>query len=205
MKRSFYFAHVKIIILSMLLSSCGGGGGSNIRYYLVDPVSTSKQYDAEQPLSIEIIDLRIPQYLERFQIVTRSGQSQLNLSDANQWGENLRKNLLRTISVNLSGYLGTSDIGTPLNRSTSLPDYRVLVHIVKFEQDTDGVVRLSARWQISTEDTEDTLNHTAELESTMSISTGNYDAIVSSMQSLFGELSQRIAGSIIEQNSVGSD
>ena len=65
------------------------------------------------------------------------------------------------------------------------------------ERDTDGIVRLAARWQISTVDEEDLGTSTAELESTRSIAEGDYDGIVFSMQSLFGELSSRIATSII--------
>ena len=70
-------------------------------------------------------------------------------NNIHQWGENLRKNLLRTMSRTLSQLLSTLDIGTPLNRSASLPDYRVQIHIEQFELESNDKVKLVARWQLS--------------------------------------------------------
>ena len=187
-----------MFFLCLTLSACGGGGNT-VRYYLLDPVDTASRYEAEKPLALEIVDLHLPQYLERFQIVSRDGENRLKLSDANQWGENLRKNLLRTLSVNLAGLLSTMDISTPLNRSASMPDYRIHVHIFKFEKDNDDRVKLVARWQLSDANEAELGMHNAVLESPDSIEDGNYDAMVMAMQQLFSQISSRIAESIIEQ------
>lgn len=189
-----------IVVCAVLLSGCFGGGASAVRYYLVDPVEFVAATDSDdRTLAIEIIDVHIPQYLQRFQIVTRSGGSQLKFSQNNQWGENLRKNLIRTMAGNLARLLSTIDIGTPLNRSASLPDYRLQVHIVQFERDNDGSVRLVARWQLSNAEEVELGMHAASLESDVSTASDNYDDIVSAMQELYGQLSQRIADSIIEE------
>jgi len=175
-----------------------GGGGNSIRYYLIDPVDVStRDEDSRRAFSIEITDLHVPQYLERFQIVTRDEENRLHLSDNNQWGENLRKNLLRTLSQNLSRHLDTIDIGTPLNRSASLPDYRIHVYIDRFEREIDGIVRLRARWQLS--DSSETVlgTYSADLDSGSRTEDKNYDAIVSSMRFLFGQLSERIADTVV--------
>jgi uncharacterized lipoprotein YmbA len=72
----------------------------------------------------------------------------------------------------------------------------VLVHIIKFERDVDGEVRLSARWQISTEEEDELGSHLIELTSDYSLGDGDYEGIVSAMQALFGELSEQIADSL---------
>ena len=54
----------------------------------------------------------------------------------------MRKNLLRTMARNLSKLLTTIDIGTPLNRSASTPDYRIQIYIDQFEQDIDKKVKV---------------------------------------------------------------
>jgi len=112
---------ITILMLVLLLAACSGGGNKvPTKYYLIDPVeSGALNFTFDKPLAIEIIDVHIPQYLERFHIATRIGVNRLNFSEANQWGENLRKNLMRTLSRNLSILLSTQDIGTPLNRSSS--------------------------------------------------------------------------------------
>ncbi len=199
---SQYSKLILLLFVTFLLSSCMGGGATNpTRYYLLDPVEyTGDSVKAVRPLKIEIIDLQIPQYLERFQIASRSSESRLEFSDENQWGENLRKNLLRSLARNLSRILSTDDVGTPLNRSSSLPDYRIQIHIEQFEQDVDGSVKLFARWQLSNtaKNVEGSKVSSIGLQSKAKIEEGNYDQMVAAMRELFGELSLRIADSIME-------
>ena len=191
-----------MLLLSLLLAGCLGGGATTpIRYYLVDEVEPDNvPFSSDKPLIIEIIDLHIPQYLERFNIATRSAENRLEFSEYNQWGENLRKNLMRTMARNLSKLLSTVDIGTPLNRSMSLPDYRIQIYIEKFEQDIDGKVRLAARWQLSDSTEPKPLDvYSAELESKIVVEASDYDQIVSVMRELYGEFSDRIAATIIAE------
>lgn len=189
-----------VVLVFCLLSGCLGGGGNSVRYYLIDPVGT--ETPAEKPsraLAIEITDLHIPQYLERFQIVTRDGSNRLHLSENNQWGENLRKNLMRTMSQNLAGHLATIDIGTPLNRSASIPDYRIQVDITRFERGVDGVVRLDASWQISKGSDKVLGTYLSDLEGAAAVAENDYGSIVTAMQDLYAQLCTRIADSIIAQ------
>jgi len=186
-----------------LLSSCGGviGSSSTTRYYLIDPVEyPNAPLKAVRPLSIEIISLHVPQYLERFHIATRISKSQLAFSESNQWGENLRKNLLRTMARNLSALLSTMDIGTPLNRSASTPDYRVQIHIEQFEQESNKKVKLVARWQLSGGPQSKPLGvFSAELQDQKTLTEKDYESMVTVMRELYGKLSKRIAKTIIAQ------
>ncbi len=193
--------HCLITILLIFLTGClGGGGVAPTRYYLIDPVDySSSNILAVRPLKIEIIDLQIPQYLERFHIATRSSETQLDFSESHQWGENLRKNLLRTMSRNLSKLLSTVDIGTPLNRSSSQPDYRIQIHIDQFELDVDNTIKLIARWQISDLQTGSLGVFNADLISQEVIEEKDYDQIVIVMRELFGKLGLRISETILEQ------
>lgn len=186
------------LLLCGLLAGCLGGGTKNVvRYYLVDPVTgETPVLNEENQLAIEIIDLHIPQYLHRFQIVTRNGENRLRFSESNQWGENLRKNLMRTLAINLANRLSTLDIGTPLNRSATLPDYRIHVHVGQFELDSNGKVQLSARWQLTNAEEEELGMHYASVQSDARIGEGDYDQIVADMQELFAGLCDQISSSI---------
>lgn len=188
-----------ILLLSWILAGCSSGGSSSVRFYLVDPVELSEvRSGSEKPLKIEIINLHIPEYLERSHIATRSGESRLQFSEFNQWGENLRKNLMRTMARNLSNLLSTADISTPLSRSSSMPDYRLEIHIDQFEQDSEGLVKLSARWQlINTIESGPLGIHSADLVSPYRIAERDYDQMVSEMRDLYGQLSKMIAENII--------
>lgn len=172
---------ITLITFLSLLAICAGCAGGNLqatRYYLIDPVSYEEDLKPASPLRIQIIDLHIPQYLERFHIATRASENRLVFSESHQWGENLRKNLLRTLAGNLSDLLNTKDIGTPLNRSASSPDYRLQVYIEKFERDSDYKVRLSARWQLSVAGVNEPVGvFSRELVSAAALQPSDYDAM----------------------------
>jgi uncharacterized lipoprotein YmbA len=191
-------------LLLTLITINGCASSSNpIHYYLVDPVDyTNVPRTTDEALVIEILDVHIPQYLERFHIAVREDNKRLHFSPSNQWGENLRKNLLRTLARNLAVLLATNDVATPLNRSMSRPDYRLQVHIEQFERDHDGRVKLLARWQLSATDTSASMAmHRAELIHPGIIAGDDYDQIVASMQSLFGQFSDMVASSVIQAES----
>lgn len=201
---SIYKIAFTALMLVILLSGCFGTGGKKVttKYYLIDPVEfVALNFKSTRPLAIEIIDVHLPQYLERFHIATRIGENRLKFSESNQWGENLRKNLMRTMSRNLSRLLSTQDISTPLKRSSSLPDYRIQIYIEQFEKDIDHKVKLSARWQISKSGSSEPLGIYNHEMVSPEIEGDDYDQIVSLMRTLYGELSSKIATLIVaEQN-----
>ena len=199
-----YFSLIRmsaaILLSGLLLSACLGGSGGTIRYYLVNPVDFSPVSKVQdKKLAIEIINLHVPQYLEHSQIAVRTGENSLQFSEFNQWGENLRKNLMRTMARNLAVLLSSADIATPLNRSSSIPDYRLEIYIDQFEQGSDGLVRLAARWQLVDAASSEPLGmHSADLDSRERIPGRNYDQMVSAMRDLYGQLSRMIADNIVQ-------
>jgi len=190
-----------ILLSGIFLPGCSSGGGSSIRYYLVNPVEFSPVRNGpEKKLAIEIINLHVPQYLERLHIAVRTGENSLQFSEFNQWGETLRKNLMQTMARNLSELLSTADISTPQNRSSSLPDFRLEIHIDRFEQDSDGIVRLAARWQLIDAAKSAPLGtHSADLTSQYRIPERDYDQMVSAMRDLYAQLSRMIADNIVAE------
>jgi uncharacterized lipoprotein YmbA len=201
MRRLLYKIVISLYVASLLGGCAGVSSTTQIRYYLIGPAEyTNASYQPDKPLRIEIINLHIPQYLERFHIATRSSKSQLEFSESNQWGENLGKNLLRTMARNLSKLLSTMDVGTPLNRSASNPDYRIQIHIEQFEQESDNRIKLVARWQLSDRPQPGPSNvFSIELQSKETIKDNNYEQMVSVMRQLYGKLSGQIAETIIAQ------
>lgn len=195
--RPYFYFIVRSLPVVVMLGGCGGGSTVS-RYYLIDPVEYSESVpERDNGLAIEIMEVQVPQYLERFYIATRREANQLHFSETNQWGENLRKNLLRTLARNLSTLLGSNDVSTPLNRSVNPPDYRVHVHIEQFERGSDGIVSLAARWQVSGRDGGTSpVTLRTDLHSDSRVAENDFDRIVAEMQQLFGQLSRQIAESI---------
>ncbi len=180
-----------LILGLMLLAGCGAAP-TTVQYYVIDPIAVTEAVDLEGR-SVQVLDLKLPQYLERFQLSRRVGDNRLMFESNQQWGENLRKNLYRTLARNLSGLLGTADLGTPISRSMAQPDYVIRVSLEAFEQGADGRVQLAARYQVSKGD----VLVTKDFESRVERDSGDrFSIMVADMRDLFGELSMDIAETI---------
>ncbi len=182
-----------MIILTTLLTACGGGAVV-VRYYVIDPVNAETVANLDGR-SIQILDIKLPQYLERFQIAKRQQSNQLTFSSNHQWGENLRKNLYRTMTRNLSAALGTADVGSSISRTLSAPDYLVRVSMEAFEQDADGFAVISARFQVSNAEGQVLSTKLFEQRADQT-SQGSYDKMVLDLQQLFGGLCQAMSEEI---------
>jgi len=190
-------ALILILASITLLAGCIGGSSPAVRFYVLSPIKAVESPSSPKPLSIEISTVHLPQYLDRPHIVTRSGDNRLKVLQAHQWGGNLRKDMVRTLAVNLSQLLETPNVSIAPHRSSTQADYRVSIEIIKFEKDTDEHVRLSAQWQITRgiERTE-LVTQISTLSSESAAPKDDYDKMVGMMSQQFGELARLIATAI---------
>ena len=96
--------------------------------------------------------VRLPEYLDRPQLVTRMTPNRLHLSDSHRWAEPLGENIPRVVGENLSALLGTDRIllhPWPVFRTA---DYQVMVQVLHFENESDGAARLVALWSVKGKD-----------------------------------------------------
>jgi uncharacterized lipoprotein YmbA len=173
------------------------------RFYLLNPLGPAatriSEIDVKAELSVEIVSLRLPQYLERPQIVTRSSKNRLELAEYHQWGGNLRKNMMRVLAQNLSRLLATPHIAIYPYRPTISPDFRVEMEVLQFERDFDEQVRLSAQWRLTRgKDLKLLTTRITDLAGPVSLKGEGFEHTVSAMSKLFGELSQIIGSEILE-------
>ncbi|MDY7035801.1 MAG: ABC-type transport auxiliary lipoprotein family protein, partial [Thermodesulfobacteriota bacterium] len=103
-----------VVLTGTLLSGCISTTTPNTKFYVLNPldsgISLVSKTECYGLLSLEVASLRLPQYLERPQIVTRSSENRLDLAEFHQWGGNLRKNMIRVLGKNLSQLLATPNI-----------------------------------------------------------------------------------------------
>ena len=201
--RPFPFPPVLICVIALcVLSGCNSKTPAT-RFYVLNPLETAQdlagQGKGEKNLFIEIGSLSLPQYLERPQIVTRDTENRLDLAEFHQWGGNLRKNMIRVLSKNLSLLLATPYIAVPPQRPPFPPDFRVEVEVMRFERDAGGRVRLSAQWAVyGGKDRKSLVTRFTELSSPPVTELLDPEPTVQAMSTLVGELSRIIAEAIIE-------
>lgn len=191
----------------LFLSACMGTRPvTPTRYYLINPA------DYEAPLSsdggsqpvpvVEITALRLPRYLEKPQIVVRKSRNQMEMAEYHQWGGNLRKNLMRTLSANLAFLLDTPHVTMAPFHAPMAPDARVAVEILGFEADETGQVRLSVQWRLSGgREGTPPLARLSTFEGPAPAASGMMDRIVGDMENLWGRFARELAEEILNRSS----
>lgn len=185
-----------------LLSGCIGAKAPATRFYILTPAEQGAVPASDRPMVIEIASLRLPQYLERPQIVTREQRNRLELAEYHQWAGNLRKNMARVLAANLSHTLATPKVAIAPHPASTPPDVRIDLEVMQFERSPDGRVQLSANWSLSRNRGREVLasRHTRlSSEPVATTDTAGYDATVAAMNDVLGELSAVIAEAIRQQ------
>src|SRR5512137_2064475 len=103
-------------LLAVILAGCAGSPSS--KFYqlnaLQNMTSITPDVSREQHQAIAIGPVRIPDYLDRPQIVTRAGKNELNLSEFHRWAGSLESDVTRVLVEDLSSFL-------PANRFSVVP------------------------------------------------------------------------------------
>jgi hypothetical protein len=113
---------------------------------------------AVQPLAplpqvaLGIGPVRLPEYLDRRNIILRSARNEFELAENSQWAEPLRDSVARVLADNLSVLLGTYRI-TQFPWRASMPvDYQLTVQVAQFDGALGDQAVLRAHWQVVTGD-----------------------------------------------------
>jgi uncharacterized protein len=99
-------------------------------------------------VTIGLGPVRLPAYLDRAEMVTRTEPNRLELSDTDKWAESLESNFRRVLAANLAARLVSAQIVQFPWYSTTRLDYKVEVSVDRFERDGSGNAHLSTRWTI---------------------------------------------------------
>lgn len=92
--------------------------------------------------------IKLPEYLDRDEVVTRVGPNRLELSDQNRWAEPLDSNFKRVMAQDLTRSLGTHSITFYPWFGTTRVDYQVRIDVYRFETDPSANAQLVAHWQV---------------------------------------------------------
>lgn len=119
------------------LNGCGFGGKSKpANFYILSglPESTPPVQPAgTSQATLGVGQVKIPNFLDRPQIVILVAENQIKLSEFNRWGESFQSGLTRVLRENVAVYLGENDV-TAFPWLRAYPnDYVVHVVVLAFE------------------------------------------------------------------------
>ncbi len=193
-----------LFILALFLAILTGCASSpSSKFYQLNPMQdkTSATRDAspDQNLTIAIGPVRVPDYLDRPQIVTRSGRNELKLSEFDRWAGSLESDVNRVLVEDISSILPADRFfvvrWTPYLESQVHASYRVEVLLERFEGTLGDSVLLKAQWAVFAKDKRLLLKKEAEIREEMNGS--SYESLVAAMSSALERLSRDISGRIV--------
>lgn len=136
-----------IIFIPALLGSCSVKDDA-VRYLLEPSISQSSS-SSSRP-GVAIARPTLPPYLERSELVTRSGSGTLEIHEKELWSEPLDKGISRVVADNLRRLTRSTNVQPAENFIAR--DYVTLVEIriERFDPLPDGSVVLECTWKAQT-------------------------------------------------------
>ena len=145
---------IAVLLVMAFLSGCSAKS-SPADFYLLSTQPLT-QLAARDEL-IGISPVRVPDYLDRPQIVTRTGQNTIDLDEFHRWAEPVKGNITSILIKNLSQLLQNDKI-VHANHNYGLPLRAMIgVDVLSFDGVLGGEVILSGRWAIFGADGRDAL------------------------------------------------
>lgn len=185
------------------LALAGCARSAHARFYQLDPTSArdlATPAEARQgSLVVAVGPLGVPDYLDRPQIVTRTGKNELELAEFDRWIGPLENDLARVLAENIAAQLPPERFfvvrWSPL-LETQLPvASRVEVRVERFEGALGGPVVLRAQWGLFSRRAG--MVFRAESTITEPVSSPTYAALVNAMSKAAAKLSEEIVARIL--------
>ncbi|MDJ0784692.1 MAG: PqiC family protein [Desulfosarcinaceae bacterium] len=143
-----------LVLLSLAVgfAACRSGPPP-IVYYTLDPLPLAQtpppQPERAIPLRIGVGPVYLPTYLDRAQIVTRSGDHTLAVNDFHRWAGPLDEEIQRVLVVSITKALpGAEVLPYPWGRRRN-PTHQLGLTVQRFDGQREGAVHLRGVWQLN--------------------------------------------------------
>ncbi len=137
------------LILALLVNACGvlKPVKDTSVFHLLDSAIPERQITNSSP-AIAITRPSLPSYLDRQQLVSRSGDGQLEMNSYHLWSEPLDSAIARVTALNLARLTNSLNI-QPVEAFVTL-DYQSLleIRISRFEPNASGYLIFECTWKL---------------------------------------------------------
>ena len=188
-----------VVVLSGLITACAHDA-KPVEFYRLSADVGLKKNDISavnlKSVTVGLGPIRIPEYLNRPQMLIAVSDNQYILSEEHRWAENLDQNILLALYKVLPGQLNTGHlIRYPWAQRQEI-DYQVGVDILDLTVDAQGQSQLIAQWFIKPKDKP---SIDTRFECRLPASTSDYALMVKAQSQCLTQLGQVLAKSLNER------
>ena len=187
-----FLKYVTPILFIIFISGCAKNS-KPIEYYMLDAsvgLSSNELIENDSGPLIGLGPIRLPEYLDRFQMVVAVSENKYKLIDNHRWAEKLDQNVSLALFKSLPAQLGTDRmVRYPWPQRPGV-DFQVKIDILEFNIDQTGQSRLVAQWSIKSKD-KTLLNKRSSF--TAEASSTDIDKMVEAQSECLTKLGQEIA------------
>ena len=187
--------NVFYLLLATVVGAAGCAKGIPPDFYVLHADTSESLVGAERGVVVGVGPIELPAHLNRSQIVTRTSEYQLDLSESHQWAEPLKENVSRVIAINLSNMLESNRVFVVPRRQTISLDFQVSIDIGRFDGKLGESASLGARWTLYGSDTRKPLLSKVTIVNERT-EDGSYNALVAASSRTLQALSMEIAEAI---------
>lgn len=192
---NFWGSKILVSLLFILLVGCASSPPS--RFYLLNPIPNGSEVHHSTGtgapcISLGIGPVRLPEYTNRPQIVTRTSQNELSRAQFDLWAEPLQDTFARVMAENLTRLLCTKRVYLFPWNSSIKPDYLVRAEVMELSGDLDSKAYLQVQWTIWGAAEGKALFETRS-SYTEPVQDQTYESLVQAYSIMVGQLSRDIA------------
>jgi len=133
-----------IALLVLMIAGCGTS--PTVHYYGLDAIDVAYTKDPEGSPVLSLGPFRVPEYLNRSQMVIRGANAEIIVDDVHHWAEPLNDGIHRILASNVDSLLESMIVLAYPSAAVLDVDYRVVGRIVRFDSDQNGVIVLEVQW-----------------------------------------------------------
>jgi len=134
------------IIIPLLLLGCSSSPKTH--YYTLNSLPIPDTRSAATGPAILIGPITLPDLVDRPQLVLRSGDNQVEISDTHRWAQSLKSEVARTLAANLALEADAPRVYLLGQTLSDEADLRIAVDILRFESAPASHATIEAQWSV---------------------------------------------------------
>ena len=205
---AFHSSRFVILVVTVSVTLFAGCASTQTsRFYTLSAMDVSSsslpQAESGMDVAIGVGPIKIADYLDRSEVVTRDKQNGIQISEFDRWAGQLKDSFMGVLSENLSLLLSTDQVVLYPWRSSIPIDYKIEVEVIQFDGEPSAGATLVARWIILEGGSKKVLLMRRS-KITESVSASDYSAVVAAQSRLLVSLSREISSQIKDLHSMKS-